>query len=153
MQFEISKEQLLRPLMNGSGVVEKRQTLPVLSNVLLRLENGCLEIAGTDLEVEVSAICNDVAGTDGSTTVPARKFVDIVRSFPEESMIMCDFVLPNVPIFSSSIPTTILTERSAVIRRLMPSRRHPISTRWQNAECDSNLLILARGVCRLEPPC
>ena len=87
MQFEISKEQLLRPLMNGSGVVEKRQTLPVLSNVLLRLENGCLEIAGTDLEVEVSAICNDVAGTDGSTTVPARKFVDIVRSFPEESMI------------------------------------------------------------------
>ena len=87
MQFEISKAQLLKPLMNGSGVVEKRQTLPVLSNLLLRLENGCLEIVGTDLEVEVSAMCNDVVGTNGSTTVPARKFVDIVRSFPEDSTI------------------------------------------------------------------
>ena len=92
MRFEISREQLLKPLMDGSGVVERRQTLPVLSNLLLKLDNSRLEITGTDLEVEVSAVCNDVQGVDGNTTVPARKFLDIVRSFPEESTIRFEVV-------------------------------------------------------------
>ena len=92
MRFEISREQLLKPLMDGSGVVERKQTLPVLSNLLLKLDNGRLEITGTDLEVEVSAVCNDVQGVDGNTTVPARKFLDIVRSFPEESTIRFEVV-------------------------------------------------------------
>ena len=53
MQFSISREALLKPLQMVSGVVERRQTLPVLSNVLLVLKESELSLTGTDLEVEL----------------------------------------------------------------------------------------------------
>jgi DNA polymerase-3 subunit beta len=53
MQFVISRESLLKPLQIVSGVVERRQTLPVLSNVLLVLNDSELSLTGTDLEVEL----------------------------------------------------------------------------------------------------
>jgi DNA polymerase III sliding clamp (beta) subunit (PCNA family) len=53
MHFVISREALLKPLQLVSGVVERRQTLPVLSNVLLVLNNDELSLTGTDLEVEL----------------------------------------------------------------------------------------------------
>ena len=49
MQFEISRDALIKPLQLVTGVVERRQTLPVLSNVLLALDNGILSLTGTDL--------------------------------------------------------------------------------------------------------
>lgn len=53
IQFSLAREQLLKPLQLVSGVVEKRQTLPVLSNVLLEVEGNQLALTGTDLEVEL----------------------------------------------------------------------------------------------------
>mgnify|MGYP006435957399 CR=1 FL=1 len=53
MKFSLSREAFLKPLQLVVGVVERRQTLPILSNVLLSLENGRLSMTGTDLEVEV----------------------------------------------------------------------------------------------------
>lgn len=86
MKFVISREALLKPLNLVAGVVERRQTLPILSNVLLQLEGAQLSLTGTDLEVElVGRVQLDNAGEDGEVTVPARKLVDICKSLPDHS--------------------------------------------------------------------
>jgi DNA polymerase-3 subunit beta len=88
MHFTISKEQLITPLQLVSGAVEKRQTLPVLGNVLLRVEQGKLTLTATDLEIEMtSVIALDGEYQDGDITVPARKFLDICRSLSDEHSI------------------------------------------------------------------
>lgn len=88
MKFSISREALLRPLSLVAGVVERRQTLPVLSNVLLMAGGDGLALTGTDLEVELIGHAElDELDTAGSATVPARKLMDICRSLPEGSMI------------------------------------------------------------------
>ncbi len=81
MKFSISKEALLSPLQLVSGAVEKRQTLPVLANLLLKVEDGVLSITATDLEIEMSAkVKLDGEYLEGDITVPARKLVDICKS-------------------------------------------------------------------------
>lgn len=88
MKFAIQREALLKPLQLVAGVVEKRQTLPILSNVLITLENGQLSLTGTDLEVELVARTTvDSAEENGEITLPARKLVDIMRNLPEDSMV------------------------------------------------------------------
>lgn len=84
----ISRDILLKPLQLIAGVVERRQTLPILANVLLRLKDNTLELVGTDLEVELLGRINvEHSVTSGAITVPARKFMDICRSLPEEAEI------------------------------------------------------------------
>lgn len=88
IQFALSRETLLKPLQLVGGVVEKRQTLPVLSNVLLEVEDGHLSLTGTDLEVEiVGRVELTEPSTAGAITVPARKLLDIVKSLPEGALI------------------------------------------------------------------
>jgi DNA polymerase-3 subunit beta len=83
MKLSISRDQLLKPLQQVSGVVEKRQTLPVLANVLMQVDAGKLALTGTDLEVELISR-TELAGafSDGEITVPARKLLDICKSLP-----------------------------------------------------------------------
>ncbi len=86
MQFEISRETLIKPLQLVTGVVERRQTLPVLSNVLLVLEADQLSMTGTDLEVELVGRVPVEPGSDaGEVTVPARKLMDICKSLPDSA--------------------------------------------------------------------
>ena len=86
MKFSIARDALIKPLNLVAGVVERRQTLPILSNVLLVLEGKTLSLTGTDLEVElVGRVELDSPGVDGEVTVPARKLVDICKSLPEGS--------------------------------------------------------------------
>ena len=86
MKFSVSREALLKPLQLVAGVVERRQTLPVLANVLLVLEDDKLSLTGTDLEVEIVArIQLAQPGDSGELTVPARKLVDICRSLPDDA--------------------------------------------------------------------
>ena len=74
MKFVVSREALLKPLQLVAGVVERRQTLPVLSNVLIQLNGDQLSLTGTDLEVEiVGRITLEQPGVSGDITVPARK--------------------------------------------------------------------------------
>lgn len=81
MQFTITRDQLLAPLQLVSGAVEKRQTLPVLSNVLLVVDDSKLSLTATDLEVELKAdVTLEGEFEPGEITVPARKLLDIVRS-------------------------------------------------------------------------
>lgn len=88
MKFSIARDALIKPLNLVAGVVERRQTLPILSNVLLALEDKTLSLTGTDLEVElIGRVELEAAGVDGEVTVPARKLVDICKSLPEGSII------------------------------------------------------------------
>ncbi|WP_045856404.1 DNA polymerase III subunit beta [Teredinibacter purpureus] len=88
MKFAVSREALIKPLQLVAGVVERRQTLPVLANVLLVIEGSQLSLTGTDLEVEiVGRVQLDGAPGDGEITVPAKKFLDICRALPEGSVI------------------------------------------------------------------
>lgn len=84
MKFSVSRDALIRPLNLVAGVVERRQTLPILSNVLMSLEGSRLSLTGTDLEVELVGRIEVVnSGPDGDITVPARKLVDICKSLPD----------------------------------------------------------------------
>ena len=89
MKFSIEREALVKPLSLVSGVVERRQTLPILANVLLSVEEGVLSLVGTDLEVELSGrvALEDSAAIAGAVTVTGRKLFDICKSLPEGSVI------------------------------------------------------------------
>ncbi|MDX9874002.1 MAG: DNA polymerase III subunit beta [Spongiibacteraceae bacterium] len=95
MKFSISREALLKPLNLAAGVVERRQTLPILANVLLALEDGRLSLTGTDLEVELIGHVDleQPPASAGEVTVPARKLVDICKALPDGSRI--DFSLDD----------------------------------------------------------
>ena len=82
MQINITRDELLKPLSYVAGVVEKRQTLPVLSYVLLRQQGGSMTLTGTDLEIEVIATIKKTEGSDMDLTLPARKLFDICRALP-----------------------------------------------------------------------
>lgn len=88
MHFTIQREALLKPLQLVAGVVERRQTLPVLSNVLLVVEGQQLSLTGTDLEVElVGRVTLEDSAEPGEITVPARKLMDICKSLPSDALI------------------------------------------------------------------
>jgi DNA polymerase-3 subunit beta len=84
MKFKIGRETLLRPLQLVSSVVERRQTLPVLGNLLVQVSEDSLTLTGTDLEVElVGRVPLDAVEVPGEVTIPARKWLDICRALPE----------------------------------------------------------------------
>ncbi len=87
MKFEIEREELLRPLQAVIGVVERRQTLPVLANVLLVADGDQMEMTATDLEVELRARFSARVEQPGQATLPARKLMDIVRNLPVDAHI------------------------------------------------------------------
>ena len=88
MNIKISKEQLLPALISTSSVVEKRQTLPILSNLLLRQKEGVLSITGSNLEVEVNKVISGVGNNDTvEVTLAANKLVEICRALPAGSTI------------------------------------------------------------------
>lgn len=83
MHFRCTKEDLLSSLNPAASVVESRQTLPILGHLHLSAGDGNLTLTGTDLEVELRAGCPAEVEEAGEATVPARKFLDIVRSLPD----------------------------------------------------------------------
>jgi len=87
MKFRIQRETLLKPLQAVIGVVERRQTLPVLSNILLQAQKNQITLTSTDLEVELVASFEVDVTEPGIITIPARKLVDICRNLPDESVL------------------------------------------------------------------
>lgn len=85
MKLTIKRDALLKPLQLVAGVIERRQTIPILANVLLKLKGQELVLTGTDLEVELQARFAVESSNDGTITVPAKKLVDICRALPEGS--------------------------------------------------------------------
>jgi DNA polymerase III subunit beta len=88
MKFTAVREALLKPLQAVIGVVERRQTMPILANVLLVAKDGNVAVTATDLEVELVANAEVEVEGAGEVTVPGRKLLDICRALPEEASLL-----------------------------------------------------------------
>ena len=87
MKFEVVRDVLLEPLLAVQGVVERRQTLPILSNVHLEIRAGRLAVSATDMEIKLVAERPIEAEEDGVATVPARKLIDICRTLDKDARV------------------------------------------------------------------
>lgn len=88
MKVTIKRDALLKPLQIISGVVERRQTLPILANVLITVKDQRLSLTATDLEIElIGSIVLSHPAEEGSTTVSARKLLDICKALPDDVQI------------------------------------------------------------------
>ena len=86
MELTVAKADLQKELQLCQGVVEKRSTIPILSNVLLKAADGKLSIAATDLDVTILSACAARITTPGGVTIEARRLFDIVRSLPDDDV-------------------------------------------------------------------
>ena len=88
MKVTVERSELLKSLGHVHRVVERRNTIPILANVLVRADKSKLSLKATDLDVEVTDTIAAEVGPGGSTTVPAHMFFDIVRKLPEGAQIV-----------------------------------------------------------------
>jgi DNA polymerase-3 subunit beta len=89
--LKCARDTLLSPLQAVSGIVEKRHTLPILSNVLLEKQGERLTLLATDIEIQITTGRSPVGGEgDGAVTLAAKKLQDILRSLPESAEITLD---------------------------------------------------------------
>ena len=124
MKFSLSREALLKPLQLVVGVVERRQTLPILSNVLLSLEGSRLSVTGTDLEVEIIGYTEVTSAEEaGEVTVSARKLLDICRSLPDGA---------KVDFSSSDGKASVKSGRSRFTLATLPANEFPSVDNGEN---------------------
>jgi DNA polymerase-3 subunit beta len=118
MKLSTSRESLLKPLQAVIGVVERRQTMPVLANVLLIADNDRLSITATDLEVELVAGAQvDSVTTPGEITVPGRKLLDICRALPDKAEVKLSLKGDRV---------TVQSGRSKFVLSSLPATEFPV---------------------------
>lgn len=87
MKISTNRDILLPPLLQVGSVVERRQTLPILANVLVRTEKGKIHFTATDLEVELRTSIEAECENESEFTLPARKFIDICKALPDNAAI------------------------------------------------------------------
>src|SRR3982074_2205663 len=113
---QIPRDALLKPLQAVSGIVERRQTLPILANVLVEQKNGRLFMTATDLEMQITAH-SDLAGKqDQSVTVAARKLQDLLRALPDDATLNVD---------TSASKMTVRANRSRFNLQTLPAGDYP----------------------------
>jgi DNA polymerase-3 subunit beta len=113
MKFSAAREILLKPLQTVVGVVERRQTMPILSNVLLSVQGTKLSITATDLEVEMVAEAEIKADGNGEITVPGRKLHDIFRALPEAASVELSLSGERLTVKAGRSRFTLSTLRAA----------------------------------------
>ncbi len=135
MKINIDRETLLAALQAVANVVERRQTLPILGNVLINAEKDNVSFTATDMEVEVSAKVTATIPKAGSLTVPARKLLDICRSLPAEA---------KVSIEETDKRLKVQTGKSRFVLATLPANEFPsvsFSGSQKSLEIDSADLI------------
>jgi len=100
MKITTTKTALLDPLQQVGGVVERRQTLPILANILLNIRGKSMVITATDLEVEMKTSTQVEASGEMDITLPARKLIDICRALPDDAVIKINIDGERVKILS-----------------------------------------------------
>jgi DNA polymerase III subunit beta len=86
MEFTVRKFDLLQELTLIQGVVERKTTIPILANVLVKAEGGELQIAATDLEIGLKSVCVSKTTVPGTVTLPAKRLYEIVRALPDKEI-------------------------------------------------------------------
>ena len=123
MKFSLSRESLLKPLLLVSGAVERKSTLPILSNILFDVSENRLTLTATDLELEMVASASVMnQGENGKLTIPAKKLLDICKSLPEDSEL----------IFETNDETVIISSgRSRYSLSTLPATDFPNIEEWK----------------------
>ncbi|CAG7857629.1 partial DNA polymerase III subunit beta, partial [biofilm metagenome] len=116
MKFIINRETLLTPLQHIVGVIEKRQTMPILANVLLSVVNDRLTLTGTDLEIQIVAHTQVSAAENGAITVPARKLLDLCRLLPNQA---------NITVEQNESKVKVHSNKSRFILSCLPAEQYP----------------------------
>ena len=116
--FKAAQEQVLSALQSVAGIVERRHTLPVLANVLMRKQGPTLELTTSDLEIQVRTTA-DLGGEEAtiSTTVGARKMIDILRTLPADQV---------VSLTASGNKLTLQGGKSRFTLQTLPSEDFPL---------------------------
>jgi DNA polymerase III subunit beta len=132
MKFNVNRENLLTPLQHLVAVIEKRQTMPILSNVLMVISDDLLTLTGTDLEIQlvVRVIVSDVV--PGSITVPARKLLDLCRLLPTNAEIVLEVTGDKVKLISN---------RGKFILSCLPAEQYPD---FSESELDKQFCVTAK---------
>ncbi len=120
MQIKINRETLLKPLMNVTGIVERRHTLPILSNLLLEAKNNQLQLTATDLEMQISLNVENNFNGELSTTISAKKFLDICRSLPESA---------DIDMITNDSRMTVKAGKSRFNLQTLPAADYPVMTK------------------------
>ncbi len=149
VQFNVTVDRplLLKSLARCQTVVERKNTIPILANVLLQVEDGTLKLTATDMDIDLMDAIPVIDGQDGATTVPVHLLYDIVRKLPEDAAITLQgeggnvvikagksrFSLPTLPIedFPALNQPTLATEFTlaiADVKKLIDRTRFAMST-------------------------
>src|ERR1700683_4306656 len=86
MEFSVKKFDLLEELLLTQGVVERKTTIPILSNLLCEAKGNRLSITATDLELSIRTSCEAKVKKEGAGTIPAKKLLELVRLLPDEEI-------------------------------------------------------------------
>ncbi|MFN8005564.1 MAG: DNA polymerase III subunit beta [Terriglobia bacterium] len=86
MEFTIRKYDILRELSLTQGVVERKNTIPILANVLIDAQGDQIQISATDLELGIKCTCPAKIKKPGAITTPAKNFLEIIRSLPDDDI-------------------------------------------------------------------
>ena len=129
MKFEIDRGSFLHTVQSVIGVIERRQTMPILSNFLVEASETGLRLTGTDLELELVSHVEAEVSQTGETTVPARKLFDICRGLPEGARITCELSEGRFTVRSGRSRYTLATQPAAEYPRMGEiegSERHQV---------------------------
>ncbi len=160
MEFSVKKFDLLEELSLTQGVVERKTTIPILSNLLCEAKGSRLTITATDLELSVCTSCEAKVKKEGAGTIPAKKLLELVRLLPEEEIrfkllenhwvqIVCDrkaykmvgMAKDNFPAIPA-VPHALVKIPAKVLSALITRTNFAISTEESRYTLNGGLMIL-----------
>lgn len=115
---QAARDALLKPLMTVAGIVERRNTMPILANILVQKQGNQVTFVGSDNEVQISTTSDfGVGADDESTTVAARKLLDILRALPEHG---------DIRLTQNAGKLTVQAGKSRFALQTMPATEFPV---------------------------
>ncbi len=132
MNIKINRETLLKPLTSVASIVEKRHTLPILSNLLIEAKKNQIQLTATDLEMQISLSIDSATDGDFSTTLAAKKLLDICRSLPDSA---------DINMTSNDSRMTLKAGKSRFNLQTLPAADYPVMSKTQSS---STLITLAQ---------
>lgn len=124
MNIQINRDTLLKPLSSVSSIVERRHTLPILSNLLLEAKQDKIVLTATDLEMQISLSVETAVGGELSTTISAKKLLDICRSLPENA---------DITMATQENRIQVKTGKSRFNLQTLPANDYPLMTKNADA--------------------
>src|SRR5205823_6666401 len=143
MEFSVTKSALLNELSMTQGVVERKTTIPILSNLLVEAKGSQLTITATDLELSIRTSCEAKVKKEGAGTIPAKKLLELVRLLPEGEIKvkLVEMAKENFPALPA-MPHTLVKIPAAILQSLIAKTKFAISMEESRYTLNGGLLIL-----------